>query len=403
MKPPAQALSRPEFIALMAMMSAAVAFSIDAMLPALPQIGADLAATDPNAAQLVITSFVLGMGLGTLITGPLSDAYGRRPVLLCGAGLYAIGCGAAIFTQSLEGLLLTRVVAGLGAAGPRVCVMAIIRDRYAGRGMAQVVSFVMMVFTLVPAVAPLVGASIIALSGWRGIFAAFVLFAAIYSLWFALRQPETLAPENKRPFRLKSIAFASVEVLTNRLALRATLAQGCAFGMLFGTLSAIQPIYAQVFDRADSFPWWWALISLLAGSASILNARIVMRLGMHKIVTTVMVVEVAISLAIAALWLTHPGLDVFFVAFLIWQLSVFAMAGLCIGNLNAMALQPMGHMAGLAASVVTALATVIGVVIAAPVGLAFDGTPLPLVLGIAAAATLAWAALQGLPPEENNA
>lgn len=398
---PTHPLSRMEFIALMAMMSAATAFSIDAMLPALGQITADLRPVDPNSTQLIITSFVLGLGIGTLFSGPMSDSFGRRPVILWSSLIYALSCAAAYWAQSLEAVLAWRVAAGLAAAGPRVCVMAIIRDRYEGRGMARVVSFVMMVFTLVPAVAPMVGAGVIYLSDWRGIFVAFVIFALVYASWFGLRQPETLPPERRRPLRIAPLWAATREVLSNRSALTAILALACAFGILFGTISSVQPIFDQTFGRADSLIYWWAIIAVLAGGASVLNARIVMRLGMVRIVGVVMAVEMGLSLALSGLWLVAP--EAFFAPFLLWQWSVFALGGLCIGNLNALALQPMGHIAGLAASVITALATVLGVVIAAPLGLAFDGTPLPLMLGVGAAAGVAALLMRSLPSEAREA
>ena len=382
----------------MAMMTAGTAFSIDAMLPALPQITADLAPLDPNNTALVIATFVLGLGLGTFFAGPFSDAWGRRRVVLGGSILFAAACGAALFVQSLEALLITRVLAGLGAAAPRVCVMAIIRDRFEGRQMARVTSFVMIVFTLVPAIAPVIGLGLLAISGWRSIFAAFVVFIAIYATWFWLRQPETLTPQRRRPLRWSLLIAALRETLTNPVTRQAILVQACAFGMLFGTLSSIQPIFEKTFDAADSFVWWWVPIALLAGLASVLNARIVVRLGMLKIVVWTMAAELILSLAAVGLWFATPGL--FFWVFLIWQLSVFSMAGLCIGNLNAIALQPLGHIAGMAASVVTSLATVLGALIAAPIGQAFDGTPLPLMTGVAIAAALAHLLLRGLstPP-----
>jgi len=168
-----QQLGQTEFIAMIAMLFATIAFSIDSMLPALPTIAAELTPLAPNNAQLILTSFVLGMGFGTFVAGPLSDSYGRRRIIVAGAVLYCAGAIAAYFASSLETVLLARVVQGLGAAGPRVVSLALVRDLYKGRDMARVVSFAMMIFTLVPAVAPLAASGVIALYGWRSIFIAF--------------------------------------------------------------------------------------------------------------------------------------------------------------------------------------------------------------------------------------
>ena len=185
---------------MMAMLFASVALSIDGMLPALPEIAATLTPDLPNLAQLVVTSFVLGLGLGTLVTGPLSDAVGRKPVLIgCGV-VYAVGAGLSFLAPSLPMLLAARVLMGIGGSGPRAVGMALVRDLYKGRAMARIVSFVMTVFTLVPAVAPLIGQGVIWVAGWRAMFLLFMVFQAAIMLWLALRQPETLPPSIAAPW-----------------------------------------------------------------------------------------------------------------------------------------------------------------------------------------------------------
>ncbi|MBT8474108.1 MAG: multidrug effflux MFS transporter [Alphaproteobacteria bacterium] len=384
-------LSRAEFVALMAMLFATIAFSIDAMLPALPEIADELTPDAPNRAQLIITSFVLGMGIGTLFTGPLSDAYGRKPVIIGGAVIYIIASGLAWAANSLELMLAARVLQGLGVAGPRVVALAIVRDLYEGRGMAQLMSFVMMVFTLVPAVAPAIGAGIIAVAGWRAIFAAFVLFSLISVGWLALRQEETLPIEKRRPFKLTVLAAGVSEVVRNRQVMLTIVVIGLSFGILFSTLVSTQPVFDVLFDRGDTFHWWFALIALIAALGSVLNARIVMQLGMRRVASLSFFAQgfaAAAMLLVAAMaqW-QAPWAFGFYVG---WTASVFFMAGLTIGNLNALALVPMGHIAGMAASIVGAISTIGGVAIAAPVGLAFDGTPLPAALGVLICTTVAY-------------
>ena len=322
------------------------------------------------------------MGIGTLFTGPLSDTFGRKPIVICGAGVYICAAGVAAFSQRLEVLLLARLVQGLGAAGPRVVGLAIIRDLYAGRGMAQIMSFVMMVFTLVPALAPTIGKGIIALAGWRAIFGAFMLFSLISVAWFTIRLPETLPSSERRPFRAGMMLAALREILAHPVVRLSLVVQALTFGMMFAFLSSTQQIFDVTFNRGESFHLWFGGIAICASSASFLNAVLVMRLGMRFLVTIMLKVQVGLSGLMTVL--LFSGLDgtPLFVAFLVWQTSMFFQAGLTIGNLNAIAMEPMGHVAGMAASIIGAISTIVAVVLAAPLGLAFDGTPRPLAAGM---------------------
>lgn len=380
------AMSRTEFVALMAMLAATVALSIDGMLPALPQIAEQLSPDNINQAQLIVTSFVLGMGLGTFVTGPLSDTFGRKPVMLWGSVLYIISAVVASRAQSLEVLLAARVCQGLGAAGPRVVAMAVIRDLYAGRGMAQIVSFVMIVFSLVPAIAPLLGSIVIDIWNWRAVFYGFVAFSAISALWVAIRLPETLAPENRRSLRIDALRGAVVEMFVHPVVRISIAVQALSFGMLFALLSSIQQIFDITFGRAESFPLWFGAVAIVAASSGLLNARLVMRLGMMFLVRAMLLAQVFLSAAMILVAIAaangHVSNDLYFGAFVLWQVSLFFQAGMTIGNLNAIAQEPMGHIAGMAASVISSVATVCGVILAVPVGLLFDGTALPLSVSI---------------------
>lgn len=391
---PRHALSRVEFIALLAMLFATIAFSIDSMLPALPQIAQELSPEDVNRAQLILTSFVLGMGVGTFFTGPLSDAFGRKPIILMGAGLYIAAAGSAVFAEGLELILIARFLQGLGAAGPRVVGLAIVRDLYSGREMARIMSFVMMVFTLVPAVAPLLGAGIIALGGWRGIFVAFILFSLISAGWLALRQPESLPPENRRPLRGATIAAAIRELFAHPTVRLSILAQTLSFGSLFMAITLIQPIFDITFGRTDSFPFWFAGMALFSGSASLLNAALVMRFGMRKLASVALGTQTVLSTLVTLAWMSGLNGDTMFYVFVLWMTSVFFQTGLTLGNLNAITMEPMGHIAGLAASVSGAVATVIAAALAIPVGLSFTNSPMPLSIGIGCTAFTAFLVLQ---------
>ena len=385
-----QRTSTLEFVALNAALFATIAISIDGMLPALPEIAATLSPEAPNASQLVITSFVLGMGIGTLFAGPLSDAFGRKRVILIGGGFYALAALACYFAPSLEILLVARVLMGMAAAAPRAVSIAMVRDLYSGREMARTLSFVMMIFTLVPAVAPLAGAGIMAHGGWHTIFLAYIAFSALTMLWLGFRQPETLPHDRRRPLRVASLVAALGEVLSHRVILIGTVIQALTLAALFATLSSIQGIFGQQFGRADSFPHWFACIALMAMSGSILNSRIVMTLGMRIVVTGTY--AGVLGLSVLALVLIGSGLlpvDISFAVQVVWCVGLFAMMSLTIGNLNALVMEPVGHIAGLAASVISSVATVGSVLLAIPVGLAFDGTSTPLLGGVAGLTGLA--------------
>lgn len=388
---PARRLPLPEFTAMLATLFATIAFSIDAMLPALPDIAADLTPDATNRAQLVLTAFVLGMGVGTLFAGPISDATGRKRAITGGFVLYVAGAALAMASSSVEMLLAARFLQGLGAAGPRIVGLALIRDLYAGREMARVTSFVMMIFILIPAVAPSIGQVIIGFTGWRGIFGAFIVFGLIGMSWLNLRQAETLPRERRRPLRLAPLREAAREVVADPQVRLYTVVMTLGFGQMFALISTAQQLFGETYGRGESFPLWFALMAVLAGTGSIVNARFVMRLGMRRLAAFAYAGQTAISAVMLLLSLTG---SFGFAAFFFWAVSVFFMAGVTFGNLNALALERMGHIAGMAASIVAAAATVLSVVIAAPVGLAFDGTAVPILVSTLLCSAVAWALMR---------
>ncbi|WP_347266047.1 multidrug effflux MFS transporter [Paracoccus sp. (in: a-proteobacteria)] len=385
----------PEFIAMLALIYAVIAFSIDSMLPALPEIAAELTPENVNRAQLVLTSFVGGMGLGLLVAGPISDSLGRKPVITAGFVIYALAAIAAVFADSLETLLVSRFVQGLGAAAPRIVALALVRDLYQGREMARITSLVMMIFILVPAIAPSLGAVIIHFTGWRGVFAAFVLLALVNSLWLNLRRPETLPPAARRPLSLPSLLAAAREVMGDRQVQLVTLVITLGFGQMFALLSSAQQLFVDTYDTGANFPLWFAGMALLSGSGTVLNARYVVRIGMRRIVVMAYWMQVMVSGVMSVLVLGDLLSEALrFPLFFAWAVSVFFMAGVTFGNLNAMALQRMGHVAGMAASVVGAVSTFGAVLIAAPIGLMFDGTAGPLILATLVCSGLAVLTMQ---------
>lgn len=374
-------ISQSEFVAMMAMMVATVAFSIDSMLPAMPDIAQDLTPEAPNRAQLILSAFIVGMGIGTLFTGPLSDTFGRKTIINLGAALYVLGATLAWAAPTMELMVAARIMQGIGAAGPRVVSIAIVRDLYSGREMARVVSFIMLIFTIVPALAPFLGELVIGIGGWRGIFISFLVFCTIATLWMNVRLTEPLPQEQRRPFRLSAIRKALVEMMALPMVRGSIYVQTLIFTVLFTSISLIQPTFDLIFDKGDQFAIYFFLIGMFCATSSIVNATFVVRVGMRAIVTLTVMITTAITAVMLVLSLSGLEGPAYFWVFIIWQVSIFYQMGLTIGNLNALAMEPLGHIAGLAASVMGAIATVLGGIIATIIAQMFDGTTLVQIIG----------------------
>jgi Arabinose efflux permease len=368
-----------EFTVLLALLFATVAFSIDAMLPGLPQIAADLSPEDVNRAQLVLTAFVFGMGFGTLVSGPISDHFGRKPVILFGLGLYIVGAVIAGLSNTMEMMLIGRAIQGVGGAFPRTVGVAMVRDLYEGREMAKITSFVMTIFMIVPAAAPSIGALIISDFGWHGIFAAFVFVAVVGATWLGLRQGETLSPDNHRRLNWADLSSGVKEVFGNYNVRLYTVILMLGFGQMFAILSSVQQIYSETYGLEQVFPYFFGSTAILAAGGAILNGKLVGEKGMHFLIRlgyTIALTASVIALAfnLMGIGTGTPG----FVVFFLWTVAMFSINAFTFGNLNALALVPLGRLAGLANSLIGAVFTMGSVLIAAPVGLAFNGTPIPV-------------------------
>lgn len=379
----------PEFVALMAMLMATVAFAVDAMLPALLDIGHELSPQDPTRSQLVITIFILGIGLGTVLAGPISDALGRRPVILGGLALYMAAAILAALAWDMDVLVIARFLQGLGAAAPRVVVQAMVRDQYKGRQMARVMSFTMTIFVLFPAFAPLVGAGLGALFGWRSIFWCFVLFGLLGGSWLMLRQPETLPRDARRPLRAGTLLSALREVLGNRSVVFIIVATTLSYSIMFLWLTNVSLLFADRYDRAVEFPFWFAAVALVAAPAAFLNGRLVVRLGMQRLAAFALSVQAGMALCALILFRSDLPLTAEFAVFMVFMFAHFFSVGLIFGNLNALALEPLGHVAGIATSVLGGFSAMGSAFLATPVARAYDGTGVPLASGALAFACLA--------------
>jgi MFS transporter, DHA1 family, multidrug resistance protein len=371
-----------EFVALMAMMTSLVALSIDALLPALPEIGQALGVQRENDNQLIISLLFLGLAVGQMLYGPLSDSMGRKPAIYIGFALFMSGSLLALVSISFPMLLVGRVLQGVGAAGPRIVTVALIRDRYEGRAMAQVMSFVTMVFILVPVIAPLFGQMMLLVAHWRAIFGVYLALALIACLWFALRQPETLAPNRRIPFSLTRMGGALGEIFTNRIACGYTLAAGLVSGAFVGYLNSAQQIFQVQYGLGRLFPLYFAFLALAIGSASFTNSRLVMRYGMRWLSFSALLTLGGLSLTFLAIvygWAGQPPLWLLMIYFLV----AFFCIGILFGNLNTLAMGPLGHIAGMGAAVVGSLSTFISLLLGTLIGQSYNGTVLPLVGGFA--------------------
>ena len=382
-------ISTAEFVAIMAMLVATVAISIDGMLPALSIIADELTPLRPNNAQMILSFFVAGMAAGTLIVGPLSDSFGRKPIIYYGASLYIFTSAVCVLSPSLEVILISRFLQGVGASAPRVVAQALVRDFYKGREMARISSFIMIIFALVPAIAPLLGSFVMLAFNWRFIFLMFIAFVAVSTMWMTFRIDESVTKEKRIEFNLKQVGLAFKEVLSNQMILTSIITLVFAYGILFIGIFLIQPVFEQIFNRASTFPYWFATIALLAASSSYVNARLVRKLGMRMLTSIAFRAQVCFSaLVFFVYWLGYFEGQFGFFCFLFWMFSIFFQAGLTMGNLTALAMEPVGHIAGTAASLVSAIATIGSVLLAAIVGQFFDGTPAAMIAGVALFATL---------------
>jgi DHA1 family bicyclomycin/chloramphenicol resistance-like MFS transporter len=366
-----------ELVILVAGLMSLTALAIDVMLPALPIMGADLGVHTENDRQLVIVAFVLGMGSGQLVFGPLSDRFGRRRILVISLVLYTLfGLACAVpgdFTQ----LIVFRALQGVTAAGARVVSLSLVRDLFEGASMARTMSFVMATFMAVPILAPNLGWLILKVADWRAIFWSLVVFGAVHAVWVTLRLPETLPPERRRSIRPKALLGAYMEVVKNPVSRAYTLATGLAFGALFAFVSSSEQIF-RAFGREEAFPLYFAGVAGSMAVASMINARLVLRLGTRRLSHGALAAFTGLQVVYSALYLAgFHGFGLFYTCL---ALSFFAFS-LIGANFNAMALQPLGHVAGTASAALGFASTTLSGSIGGLVARQFDGTPFPITLG----------------------
>ena len=385
----------------MASLMSVVALAIDALLPALDIIGITIGTTEVVDNQLLITMIFLGLGFGPLVFGPISDSIGRKPVVYMGFTLFIIASFICVNATSLEMMILGRILQGIGLSAPRTMSIAIIRDMYSGDYMARIMSFVTVVFILVPVVAPALGKFVLDQYNWQGIFYIQVLISILVSWWFWKRQPETLSIENQKSFSKKGFIGEFKQLIKYERTIGFTIITGFITGSFMVYLSSAQQIFQDQYNLKEEFPLIFAGLAIAIGSAVLLNGIFVIKFGMEKLITTALVSFFVISAVYVGLFYNSPNPDVR-VLLLFFALQFFSI-GFLFGNLRAMAMEPVGHIAGIAAAITGFISTIMAVPISILIGRYIADTALPLFIGFSVCAALSIGLLIYLKVDEKRA
>jgi DHA1 family bicyclomycin/chloramphenicol resistance-like MFS transporter len=377
-----------EFVALMASLMSIVALSIDALLPALPEIGAAVGAQSSNDNQLLITMIFLGLGFGQLLFGPLSDSFGRKPIVYIGFIVFFIASIICVTTKSFEMMIIGRILQGIGLSSPRSLSISMIRDEFSGDYMAKIISIVVMFFILIPVMAPTLGQFLIYLFNWESIFYFNMIFGVLIMIWFWLRQPETLEKEKRIQFSSHLFVDGLKEFLKYKESIAFTLVSGFITGSFMVYLSTSQQIFQVQYQLTDMFPYIFASLAISVGLATYLNSRLVVKYGMMRIAYTATIAYAAVSILYVIIFSSgiNPNIIVLLGFF---GLQFFAV-GFLFGNLRALAMEPLGHIAGIGAAINGFVSTVMAVPIANYIGGFVIDSVLPLFIGFSIFGTLSF-------------
>jgi DHA1 family bicyclomycin/chloramphenicol resistance-like MFS transporter len=386
--------SELEFIIVMASLMSLVALSIDALLPAITDISLSINVINPQDNQLLITMIFLGLGFGQLISGPLSDSFGRKPVIYVGFIIFALASLVCVFATSLEMMIVGRVLQGIGLSAPRTISIAMVRDRFSGNYMAKVMSFIVVIFILVPVVAPAIGKIMLDLYGWKSIFYSQLLFGSFVMIWVWKRQPETLKIAHRKKFKFSLFIEGTKEFLKHKNAIIFTLFSGFITGSFMVYLSASQVIFEQQYDLKEEFPFIFAGLAIGVGFATFLNGTLVVKLGMFKLVNIFTIIFTLIPIVYILLYTGESNPSIYVLITFFW-LQFFAL-GFLFGNTRALAMEPIGHIAGVGAAINGFTSTIMAVPIATYIGGFMDKTALPLFIGFFVCGLISLALIQYL-------
>ncbi len=389
-----------EFIIIMASLMSLVALSIDALLPAISDISKSIHIVDLQNNQLFITMIFLGLGFGQLISGPLSDSFGRKPVIYVGFIIFAFASIICVFANSLEMMIVGRLLQGIGLSAPRTISIAMVRDRFSGNYMAKVMSFIVVIFILVPVIAPALGKLMLDSYGWRSIFYSQLVFGFFVMIWFWKRQPETLKPENKKKFKFSLFIEGTKEFFKHKNAVIFTLFSGFITGSFMVYLSASQIIFEQQYDLKEEFPFIFSGLAISIGLATFLNGNLVVRLGMYKLVSIFTIVFTIVPFLYILLFSGESNPSIY-VLLLFFGVQFFSI-GFLFGNTRALAMESIGHIAGVGAAINGFVSTIMAVPIATFIGSYINDRALPLFIGFFVCGFLSLALIAFLKFTENK-
>ena len=368
-----------EFIALMAFLMSVVALAIDALLPALDIIGNSLHTQENSDHQLLITMIFIGLGVGPLFFGPLSDSLGRKPMVFVGFGIFILASIICVYAKSLEIMVLGRILQGFGLSAPRTISVAIIRDLYAGDYMAKIMSFVIVIFLLVPIIAPAMGKLILDSFNWEAIFIFQIIFCLLIAFWFWKRQEETLNPKNRIDFKIDLFKKGFLELMRFKKTIAYTLISGLITGSFMVYLSTSQQIFQEQYGLKETFPYIFAGLATASGGAILLNGLFVVKYGTKKIINVSLIGFFLISVCYAFLFYNSVNPPIIII------LSFFSLQFFCLGflfgNLRAIAMEPVGHIAGIGAAITGFISTLMAVPISIVIGKFVRLTVLPIFIG----------------------
>jgi DHA1 family bicyclomycin/chloramphenicol resistance-like MFS transporter len=381
-----------EFIPLVALVTALDALSIDTIIPALPAIGAELGVAQGNDLQLLISLLFAGFAIGQLLAGPMADSWGRKPTIFCGLAIYIAGSLLGMTAQSFSVLLVARVMQGIGASMPFTGFNALVRDLHEGAPMARIMSFVGVVFILVPMLAPMAGQGILMIAGWREIFLLYLALAVPAAVWFGLRQPETLAPDKRVPFAARQFVAGVAAVFHIRQAAGYIICGGFLTGSFFAYLNTAQQMFQQTYGLGKAFVFYFSTLAFSIGLSLLINGTLVGRIGMRRLTASALAAIAAVAALFLPLVIAMDGVPPLWIT-MAYLLVTFLCVGITFGNLNALAMEPLGHIAGVGAAATGFVSSMMGAILGGLVGRAYDGGVTALVSGFALLNILALAAM----------
>lgn len=392
---PRRRIGRRHFTALLSMIMALTALATDLMLPAFDDMRAAFGLPeDSSQVAAIVTTFFLGMALAQYVYGPLADRFGRKPVFYAGVGIYALGALGALLAPTLGLVLTSRLIWGIGAAGPRVISLSIVRDYYSGDEMSRTMSYIMAVFIMVPVLAPTIGAGLISVFPWQSVFAFCLVFATAVGIWAAVVLPETLAPEYRRPIDGPAIWSATREVLTNRITMGYTAAMTATFSVFVSYLATSERIFGDFYGKPTQFPFIFGAIAGLMGIAMLANARLVERIGTRRLTHLVLIGYVVASAVMILVSLAGGGPPSFW-PFVVGLALLIMCHALLMPNLNTIAMLPMGHIAGTASAVIGTISLAGGAFFGSIIDGMYRDSAWPLLVGFLVSGLTALAFVAG--------